>query len=232
MSEFNITVEGGSSVRLPTAGKYCDRDIIITAEGGDELAELLTNKLTTLDSDATTVRQYAFRGATALTTVNLPKATSLATNSFYGCTKLTSVDTPLVETLSSNVFNSCSGLLNIVLPSLTSSGTYSFRQCYKLRTVDLPKITNIPSGLFYDCYSLRTVILRSATMCPLESTSVFTNCFHIHGTVSNNYNPNGDKDCYIYVPLSLIESYKTATNWSTFADQFRAIEDYPEITGG
>ena len=31
MSEFNITVEGGKSVRLPTAGKYCDRDIVVTA---------------------------------------------------------------------------------------------------------------------------------------------------------------------------------------------------------
>lgn len=30
----NITVEGGTSVRLPTAGKYCDRDIIVTATGG------------------------------------------------------------------------------------------------------------------------------------------------------------------------------------------------------
>lgn len=34
MSEFNITVEGGSSVRLQTAGKYCDRDIVVTATGG------------------------------------------------------------------------------------------------------------------------------------------------------------------------------------------------------
>lgn len=33
MSEFNIVVEGGKSIRLPTAGKYCDRDIIVTAEG-------------------------------------------------------------------------------------------------------------------------------------------------------------------------------------------------------
>ncbi len=33
MSEFNITVEGGSSVKLPTSGKYCDRDIVITATG-------------------------------------------------------------------------------------------------------------------------------------------------------------------------------------------------------
>ena len=31
---FNITVEGGTSVRLPTAGKYCDRDIVVTATGG------------------------------------------------------------------------------------------------------------------------------------------------------------------------------------------------------
>lgn len=35
MSEHNITVEGGSSVRLKTAGKYCDRDIVVTAKGGN-----------------------------------------------------------------------------------------------------------------------------------------------------------------------------------------------------
>lgn len=31
---FNIEVEGGTSVRLTTAGKYCDRDIVVTATGG------------------------------------------------------------------------------------------------------------------------------------------------------------------------------------------------------
>lgn len=30
----NITIEGGTSARLPTAGKYCDRDIVVTATGG------------------------------------------------------------------------------------------------------------------------------------------------------------------------------------------------------
>ena len=38
---FNIEVEGGKSIRLPTAGKYCDRDIVVTATGsgggGDDL---------------------------------------------------------------------------------------------------------------------------------------------------------------------------------------------------
>ncbi len=36
MSEFNITIESGTSKRLPTAGKYVDRDIIVTAEGGTD----------------------------------------------------------------------------------------------------------------------------------------------------------------------------------------------------
>jgi hypothetical protein len=37
---------------------------------------------------------------------------------------------------------------------------------------------------------------------------------------------------YIYVPAALVDSYKAATNWSTYAEQIRAIEDYPEICGG
>ena len=38
----NITVEGGTSVRLPTAGKYCDRDIVVTATGGGSVSEPTT----------------------------------------------------------------------------------------------------------------------------------------------------------------------------------------------
>lgn len=34
MSEYNIEVQGGSSVRLLTAGKYCDRNIVVNAVGG------------------------------------------------------------------------------------------------------------------------------------------------------------------------------------------------------
>lgn len=45
MSAFNLTVEGGSSVRLPTAGKYCDRDIIVTATGSNVTPENLDDVL-------------------------------------------------------------------------------------------------------------------------------------------------------------------------------------------
>lgn len=45
MSKHKITVQGGSSVRLPTAGKYCDKDIVVTATGGTEdLNDVLTEQ--------------------------------------------------------------------------------------------------------------------------------------------------------------------------------------------
>lgn len=60
MSEFNIEVQGGSSVRLPTAGKYCEQDIIVTAKGGntggtEELENLIDESgvLGTTDETAT-----------------------------------------------------------------------------------------------------------------------------------------------------------------------------------
>ena len=37
MSEFVIELEGGTAVRLPTTGKFCDKDIVIHALGGGEL---------------------------------------------------------------------------------------------------------------------------------------------------------------------------------------------------
>ena len=45
---FNIEVEGGKSVRLATAGKYCDRDIVVTATGsGVETSEHTWNQIPT-----------------------------------------------------------------------------------------------------------------------------------------------------------------------------------------
>ena len=34
MADIEISVEGGTSKRLLTAGKYCDRDILVSASGG------------------------------------------------------------------------------------------------------------------------------------------------------------------------------------------------------
>ena len=58
---INITVEGGSSKRLLTAGKYCSEEIVITATGG---AEDLSSELAEQEQLITTL-QATLRGKAA-----------------------------------------------------------------------------------------------------------------------------------------------------------------------
>ena len=60
----NITVEGGTSVRLPTAGKYCDRDIVVTATGGGGVSEPATISGINLHNAETDILNTYLNGAT------------------------------------------------------------------------------------------------------------------------------------------------------------------------
>ena len=200
MSAHNITVESGTSVRLPTAGKYCDRDIVVSATGGssDYLASRLNNTIKSYKNDEVeTIPAYAF----------------------YGCTVLKSVAFPSCEDVRNDAFYNCVALINVELPNVISIKDSAFRLCIVLSSIDLPLLTSIASNAFRDCRKLQSIILRSQTVCTLGGNA-FLSTLIASGAG------------YIYVPADLVESYKTATNWVTYANQIRAIEDYPEITGG
>ena len=213
---YNIEVQGGKSVRLPTKGKYCDRDIVVTATGGggDDVAGAIVDRtITEFSSDScNNIGAYSFRSCKSLTKLVAPNAKSVGEYAIYQCNSLRSV----------------------TLPSVTTVSTNSFRDAQYLEVVDLPKVTAIASNTFYGCRALKTLILRSETLVTLNATSAFTNCYRILGTQNAGFNPTGEKIGFIYVPKALLEDYKVATNWSSdsLVTQFRAIEDYPEITGG
>ena len=198
--------------------------------GGDTTAEdgLIDGTLTEYSNDRVTqIRNYAFNGCKSLTTVDLPLATSVGTYAFYNCSSLTTVDLPSAKSVGSSAFDGCKSLTTVDLPLVTSVGTYAFNGCSSLTTASLPVATSVGNYAFRRSYPLTAVILRNTTkVCTLLNTNAFNDCYHLHGIVDATYNPDGLKDGYIYVPASLIENYKGATNWSTFATQFRALEDY------
>lgn len=103
---------------------------------------------------------------------------------------------------------------------LTSVGAYAFYGCSALETVALPSITSIAANAMQNCSSLNALILHGSTAVTLANTNALASSGIAQGTG------------YIYVPAALVDSYKAATNWSTYAAQIRAIEDYPDITGG
>lgn len=179
--------------------------------------------LNTIDFPAATiVSSHAFYGCISLATVDFPAVTNIGNNAFRNCTGLITVSFPAANTtLGSNVFDSCTSLTTVYFPALSNTGGYSFANCKSLSTAEFPVTNSIAAGTFYDCTSLNTLILRKTDkICALYNTNAFTSTPIESGTG------------YIYVPSTLVDSYKAATNWSVFADQIRAIEDYPEITGG
>lgn len=251
MSDFNIEVEGGSSVRLPTGGKYCPKDIIVTAKGGGSaggggMDAYIEGATTEVNSSAARIADNVFRNNILIKSVNLPNATSIGSYAFSGCSKLLSADIPIATTIGNQAFYNCQKLERVnfqsvgtQLPNQTFYNCYAltdvkftnvnrtnqeaFYNCKALTSADFSKLAFIASYTFENCYSLKSVILRSETICTLEHTVAFKDCYHILGTVNSTYNPNGDKDGYIYVPASLVDTYKAATNWSAYASQIVAI---------
>lgn len=132
----------------------------------------------------------------------------------------------------SYMFYVCSNLTTI--PQLNTSKvanmSYMFYRSINLKKIDISyyNISSTSSSEFlcYQCGSLKAIIIRSFGSNYVLASSAFEGCYHLIGRKIPNYNPNGDKDGFIYVPRSMVDKLKSATNWSTYASQIRALEDW------
>lgn len=132
--------------------------------------------------------------------------------------------------LPTHCFNGCSNLEKFIAPNLISTArNYVFYGCANLNHIDMGRITAFSPIDTNGLHRINTIILRN-TETVVSLTSVFTNNSSI--TKEDFVSAGKPYYCYFYVPKALVEEYKVATNWSNYANRFRAIEDYPEITGG
>ena len=97
--------------------------------------------------------------------------------------------------------------------------SYAFRNCKALRKLDVGKgVALLESRALYGCAALEALILRTEQVTDVGSLA-------LSGT--GIVNGTG----YVYVPVSVVDSYKSSSKWSAYAAQIRAIEDYPDICG-
>lgn len=164
---------------------------------------------------------------TKLQTLSLTGLTAFTSSSAFcsNCAALTAVDVPKLATIekSKKLFTNCGSLLNISFPSLnTINNSTDLFNGSGIKRIDFGNVTTISgcstsssAHLLRGCNSLRTVVLRSTTLINLNSEFSYY--------ISNSGNTN----FYIYVPSSVLSSYKQLH--SSYQNYFRAIEDYPDV---
>lgn len=147
--------------------------------------------------------------------------TTLSATGFRDNTLLEKINFPYLTTLETYNFSGCTKLKEVILPALTTIPAYCFSGCTSLKKVDLSNLTSGIAGMgFQNCSALEALILRNTDL--TKAPTIFANIFSGSGIAA--------KTGYIYVPSALVNTYKTATNWSVVASQIRAIEDYPSVT--
>lgn len=133
-------------------------------------------------------------------------ATSIGYSAFGSCPALTTVDLPNATSIGDQAFYGCRALTSVDFANATSIGNSAFNSCSALTSIDLPSATSIGSYAFFENSHLKTIFLRSKTMCTCTG------------------DPSLNSSTAIYVPESLIDSYKTATYWVNYASKFKTLE--------
>ena len=165
-----------------------------------------------LDNSASFVASSAFMNNNTIQTVNLPYATSVGSDAFFQCNTLKQVSLSVCSYIGESAFAYCQNLNQISLPVCSYINDRTFYYCYWMKQVSLPVCSYIGNFAFYNCYQLSIITIGYSSVCSLYTSNVFQDAGITSSTGS------------IYVPTSLVDSYKSAPNWSYFSTQIFPIE--------
>lgn len=239
----NINSNGSYSAQSEGADGYSSVVVNVPAAGNEDAIVSGTFSGSYTNNNVTAVAPYIFSNNLNLSEIHFANATLIGTNVCENCRNLRVVDLPKATSIDDaafkNALKSVDGV-SVNVPLATTLGTEAFSNCWKLQSIELPRVTTISDKCFSGCGALTTVDLgQDYSNCSMGSQTFF-NCssltalilrrtgsaWILSGNRAFSGTPIASGTGYIYVPAALVSTYQAATNWSEYAAQFRALEDY------
>lgn len=114
-------------------------------------------------------------------------------------------------------YKNCNNLQYIHnLSNIKWLGRESFASCKKLKSAVFKNVLDFGNyNCFNNCTSLSIVVCGGSAIATLAAANVFSGTPIANGTG------------HIYVRDSIVNDYKTTTNWSTYAGQIKGLSDLP-----
>lgn len=189
----------------------------------------------TIPNDITTLKSYTFYSAATITSVTIPSTvTSIRGMHTFENSGLRNVTVPSsVESWNgSYTFANCIGLTDATLNNSGNIGSYAFSYCSSLTGVTFGNnITAINSSAFGGCSSLTSVTLGDNIKS--IANNAFNGCTSLTSitfnsptppTITSNSLQGIPSTCKFYVPCSAVNTYRTASVWSSYASQIVGFE--------
>ena len=198
-----------------------------------------------IPDSVTTIEDYAFARCSNLSSFTLPDSvTTLGRGLFFECNNLgafygkyASSDHRLLTQNNTVIAFAPKGVTEYTIPSgVTTVGNRLFYRCAELQNVNLPEsLVNIEPYAFAACSSMTTVIIPKnvATIgsCAFKNDKALVSVYCFAATPptleDNEVFSGNASDRKIYVPEASVEAYKSAQDWSEYADHIGAIGSDP-----
>lgn len=177
-----------------------------------------------------------FGGSDDMSAVSFMDA-SILENLIMGVATEEYYDTQITSIKNANIFKQANiGVIN--MPNVKSIAYQSFFGC-KAREIRFEGLETLPQGSqFLSMSNLTKAVFGTKLAALLDQT--FNACSKLAtlvlpyngvvtiGTDALKSTAIAGGTGYVYVPSAQVENYKANSSWSAYANQIRAIEDYPD----